>query len=182
MMSAIRNSLVLLLSATCFFFAHNAGAQDRNSQERIRVLETRVYQLEANLSQINQRLANLEYGQRPPPFPEPAQEVACLITDTGYNKVFLGKGRIKIEAEAAAREACGKSVHPSYCQAAVKCSDPRQERPIAGAICMLTDTGYQKTFKGEGKSLIEAEYNARKQCGDSVHASYCVGAVRCDTF
>ena len=87
-----------------------------------------------------------------------------------------------MEAEAAARESCAKSVHASYCQAVVKCSDPRQERPIAGAICMLTDAGYQKIFKGEGKSLIEAEYNARKQCGDSVHASYCTSAIRCETF
>ncbi|WP_374000213.1 hypothetical protein [Bdellovibrio bacteriovorus] len=181
-MSAIRNSLVLLLSATCFFFAHNAGAQDRNSQERIRILETRVYQLESNLSQINQRLANLEYGQRPQPFPEPAREVACMVTDTGYNKVFLGKGRIKLEAEAAAREACGKAVNSVYCNATAKCSDPQKDANIRGAICVLTDTGYNKTFKGEGRSLIEAEFAARSACGSSVNAVYCMASPRCETF
>ncbi|AFY02167.1 hypothetical protein [Bdellovibrio bacteriovorus] len=181
-MSLIRSSLVLVLSASCFLFAHSAGAQDR-SAERIRILETRVNQLEGVISQINQRVSNLEYNQRPEPYPPPAAlEVACMITDSGYSKVFLGKGRIKLEAEASAREACGKGVHASYCQGAVKCSDPRTERPIAGAICMLTDSGYGKTFKGEGKSLVEAEFNARKSCGDQVHPSYCVPNVRCDTF
>ncbi|CAE80350.1 hypothetical protein predicted by Glimmer/Critica [Bdellovibrio bacteriovorus HD100] len=185
MMSLIRNSLVLGLSAACFLFANSAGAQERGQErslERIRILETRVNQLEGIISQINQRVSNLEYNQRPEPYPPVAAEVACMVTDTGYSKVFLGKGRIKLEAEAAAREACGKAVHSSYCQGAVKCSDPRQDRPIAGAICMLTDTGYAKTFKGEGKSLIEAEYNTRKQCGDQVHPSYCVGSIRCETF
>lgn len=182
MMSLIRNSLVLGLSAVCFLFAHNAGAQDR-SAERIRILETRVNQLEGIISNINQRVSNLEYGQRPQPYPEPvAQEVACMLTDTGYSKVFLGKGRIKLEAEAAVRESCGKAVHASYCQAAVKCSEPRGDRPIQGAICVLTDTGYNKTFKGEGKSLIEAEFQARSQCGSQVHPSYCLANVRCDTF
>ncbi|WII73830.1 hypothetical protein QJS83_08060 [Bdellovibrio sp. 22V] len=180
MMSALRNSVILVLSACCFFFATNAHAQDRNA-ERIRILESRVYQLEGALSQINQRLTNLEYGQRPPPFPEPGRtEVACMITDSGYSKVFLGKGRVKLEAEAAARESCGKAVHPSYCQGSIKCSD--KEPLVRGAICVITDTGYSKTFKAEGITILEAEYKARKACGDQVHPSYCTGAIRCDSF
>jgi hypothetical protein len=46
----------------------------------------------------------------------------------------------------------------------------------------LTDSGFGKTFRGEATSLVEAEYNARKSCGGSVHPSYCLGTVRCDTY
>lgn len=185
MKSVFRNTLGILLSASCLFAAQSVYAQERGQErslERIRILESRVNQLEGVLAHLHQRVSNLEYSQRPEPFPPPvAQEVACMLTDTGFSKVFLGKGRVKLEAEAAAREACGKTVHPSYCQAAVKCSDPRQERPINGAICVLTDTGYSRTFKGEGKSLVEAEFKTRKACGESVHPSYCTSTIRCES-
>lgn len=186
MKSVFKNALAILLSASCLLAAKSAHAQERGQErslERIRILETRVNHLEGVLAQLHQRVSNLEYNQRPEPFPPPAaHEVACMLTDTGYSKVFLGKGRMALEAEAAVRDACGKAVHPSYCQSSVKCSDPRQDRPINGAVCVLTDTGYSKTFKGEAKSLIEAEFKARKACGDSVHPSYCTGTIRCDTY
>lgn len=186
MMSLIRNSLVLVLSASCFLFAQSAGAQERGQErslERIRILESRVNHLEGIINHINQRVSSLEYNQRPPTHPEPVPVgVACQLIDTGYQKVFLGKGRMKLEAEAEARETCGKSVHSSYCLGSVKCSDPAQDRLIQAAVCMLIDTGYSKTFKGEGRNVVEAEYNARKNCGNSVHSSYCIGAIRCDSF
>ena len=181
MKSALRNSLLILFAVSCLFGATKASAQERNV-ERIRQLESRVTQLEGFLNQLHQRVSNLEYNQRPEPYPPVSSEVVCLITDSGYSKVFLGRGRMALEAEAAAREVCGRETHPSYCQASMKCSDPRKDQPINGAVCVITDSGYQKTFKGEGKSLVEAEYKVRKSCGDSVHPSYCTGSVRCDSY
>jgi len=180
-MSLFKNSLVLLLSVTCLFFSTQAGAQIR-PDDRVRMLENRVNQLESLINQLHQRVSNLEYNQRPQPYPEPLQEVACLIEDTGYNKVFLGKGRTRLEAEAVVRELCSRETHPTYCQAQPKCSNPREERGINGALCVMTDTGYSKTFKAEGKSLIEAEFNVRKACGSGTHPSYCKGPIRCESF
>lgn len=185
-MSAIKNALVLVLSAACFFYVQGAGAQSTGrDSERIRVLESKVSQLEGYMAHLNQRLSNLEYNQRPPvppPPPSQNQEVACLITDSGYKQVFIGKGRVRLEAEAAVRQACGSGTHPSYCTGAVKCSDPRQDPYMRGAICMMTDTGYKKTFKAEAKSLMEAEYAVRKACGDGTHPTYCQSEPQCETF
>lgn len=181
MVSLVKKSVGVVLSAL-LLFSPGAIAQQRQNGDRIRALEQRVQQLEDIIYSLNQRLSNLEYNRRPDPYPTPgAQESVCTLIDTGYNKVFLGKGRVKLEAEAAVRESCSKTVHPSYCQGAIKCNDP-QARWVNGAMCVLTDTGYSKTFKGEAKTLIEAEYNTRKACGDSVHPSYCVGAIRCESF
>lgn len=182
MLSLVKISIGAVLS-TLLLFSPGATAQQRQNGDRIRVLEQRVQQLENIISSIHQRVSNLEYNRRPDPYPEPvAQESICMLIDTGYSKVFLGRGRLKLEAEAEVREACGKAVHSSYCQGAMKCNDPHSDRRINGAMCVLTDTGYSKTFRGEGKSLIEAEYAARKTCGEAVHASYCVGAIRCEAL
>lgn len=182
MLSLVKKSVGAVLS-TLLLFSQGANAQQRQNGERIRVLEQRVQQLEDIISNIHQRVSNLEYNRRPDPYPEPAmQESACMLVDTGYNKVFLGKGRLRLEAEAEVRQACSKVVHASYCQGAIKCNDPRTDRPSNTAMCVLIDTGYSKTFKGEGKTLIEAEYRARKSCGDNVHSSYCVGAIRCEAL
>lgn len=187
-MSVLRNSLALLLSVSCLLGAQSANAQAR-PEERIRILETRVNQLEKTISYMDQRLSNLEYnrpgpypGPVPPPPPPVSQEIACMLIDSGFSKVFLGKGKVRVDAEAAARQSCGKSVHSSYCNSNVKCSDPRQDGYINGAVCILTDSGFGRTFRGEATTLIEAEYNARKACGGSVHSSYCLNDVRCDTY
>src|SRR5690606_29374757 len=116
------------------------------------------------------------------PGPAPYTEHICVITDSGYGKIFLGKGRIKLEAETAAKDACAKEVHQTYCQSTIKCNNPATDRPVNGAICVLTDSGYSKTFKGEAKTLLEAEYNARKACGSAVHPTYCNSTIRCETF
>ncbi|KYG60420.1 hypothetical protein [Bdellovibrio bacteriovorus] len=180
-MSVLRKSLVLVLGC-CLLLGVSAHAQSREA-ERIRILETKVSQLEGLIYNLNQRVSNLEYQNPPmPPPPPPIVEVACMTTDTGYNKVFLGKGRTKLEAEAKAKESCGNSVNAVYCNGSVKCSDPAQDRLTQGALCVLTDTGYNKIFRGEGRSPVEAEYNARKACGNSVNPVYCTASVRCETF
>lgn len=193
MMAFIRNSLVLAISLLMLMAASNAKAQIRPgapiggggaTEERVRILESRVGQLEASLYQINQRLAAVESNQRPQPYPYPTQptEQACLLTDSLVYKVSLGKGRTRLEAEANARTACASNVHASYCQAAVKCTDERDAQIRQGAICILKDTLLSKTYKGEAKTFIEAEFQARKACGESVHGSYCKADVRCEAY
>ncbi|KHD87028.1 MAG: hypothetical protein OM95_16570 [Bdellovibrio sp. ArHS] len=183
MLSALRKSLVLVLGCSLLMSA-SAFAQNRGDREaeRIRVLESKVNQLESLVYGLHQRVTSLEYQRPTPPPPPVPVEMACMITDSGYGKVFLGKGRTKLEAEAQAKEQCGNSVHASYCNTNLKCSDPNQDRATQGAICVVTDSGYGKTFKGEARTLLEAEFNARKACNESVHASYCNAKARCDTF
>lgn len=173
-----------LFMASTLLLASSASAQlQGRPEERLRYLENRVSQLEYSLSQINQRLAILESNQRPQPYPGgPSREVSCMIVDTLIGKPSLSKGRTRMEAEANVREACGKNVHSSYCQANVKCSDERDLSVRQGVLCILKDTLLSKTYKGEGKSFIEAEFQVRKACADNVHGSYCKAEAQCEAF
>ncbi len=184
MMAFIRNSLVLVFSFVLLMGASTASAQVRpgNDSERVRILESRVGQLESSLYQINQRLTMLESSQRPQPYPTQPQEMACMVVDTLVYKASLGKGRTRLEAEANARQACASSVHSSYCQAAVKCTDERDAQVRQGVMCVLQDTLISRTYKGDAKTYVEAEFQARKSCSESVHGSYCRADVRCEAY
>lgn len=197
MFASLKKSLVLSLSCALLLGATAANAEivpgrpgggggynnGGNTEERVRGLEARVGQLEANLSQLNQRLSALE---RPAPYPgQPVQplEQACMITDSLMNKVSLGKGRTRLEAEANARQACSGQTAAMYCQTAAKCTDPQRESQVRrGVMCVLGDTLMNKTYKGDAKSFIEAEYQVRKACSDSVAAMYCKADVRCEAY
>ena len=193
MLSVLRNTIVLGLSFALLLGATTAQAQivpgrpgaGGQTEERVRSLEARVGQLEANLYQMNQRLVNLEQTQRPPQYPQyptQATEQACLIMDTLVSRSFMGKGRTRIEAEANARQSCAGSVSSTYCNAAAKCTDEREQTVRQGVICVLKDSLVSRTYKGDGKSFIEAEYNARKSCNDSVSSTYCKAEIRCEAY
>ena len=162
---------------------------DRFQDERIQNLESLVMQMNQRLIEVENRVFSLPGipGGGYPGHPGHGggfrpSEISCLLIDSGYSKVFFAKGRTSLEAEANVRSECGQSVHSSYCTGSIKCSDSSQERRINGAICILKDTGYSKIFKGEASTLLEAEYKARKACGDTVHSSYCKSDIRCDVY
>lgn len=61
--------------------------------------------------------------------------------------------------------------------------DDGGNRPPQGVVfnCMLVDSAYSKTFLGSGSSQLDAEFEAKSNCGKSVNASYCdKGALTCD--
>lgn len=168
-------SLVVLCSS-------GASAQNRpgsmDLERRVRTLENIVYDL-------NDRLARLENNRPnpyPPSYPPAPREVSCLVIADGYYTSFFAKGRTQIDAETSALQACGRSVNASFCKKA-RCED--NSGPLVnGAVCALTAKGYNSTFKGEGTSKMEAEYNARQACEKSVNASFCNNGVdvRCETY
>ncbi len=148
-----------------------ADAQGRRPPPAFEHLEQRVQYLEDTIRQHEFRLNQIEKGgQQPPPI---FVGYACLLVDTGYSKVFLGKARTSLQAETEARQECGKAVHPNYCSAAVRCNDGKSEPWVRGYYCVVKDTGYGKVFSGEAENIIEAEYNAKAACQKAVHPSYC---------
>lgn len=49
--------------------------------------------------------------------------------------------------------------------------------------CLLTDGFNQKTFLASGRSRMDAEYNVKRACEATIHASYCNGTsatLKCD--
>lgn len=182
-MSTFINRFFLFIASTLLLASAAHSQIRRGPQDRIDYLENRVQQLEYMLPQLNQRLAALEARNRPQPHPgSPSREMTCMIEDTLIYKVFLAKGRTLMEAEANVRQACGARMHSSYCQAKLKCSGDRDYEVRQGVLCMLNDTLISRTYKGEGKSFIEAEYNARLACTEKTHGSFCRSAVRCEAF
>jgi len=105
--------------------------------------------------------------------------VACLLGDNFRGDVFLGKGRVTIEAEQAARASCARNSSASYCSSEVRCSDIRESQP---SICVIKDSFRGDSFKGEGESVLEAEFNARRACSSNSSASYCSQKVTCQSY
>ncbi len=141
----------------------------------------RIYALEQGMRDLDARVSYLEGSPSTPPSRNPSSGVSCLLVDSGYNKTFLGKATTKLQAESIARQECGKVVSSSYCDGAVRCSNPVRDPRISGYFCTMTDSGYSKTFNGEGTDAIEAEAHAKQACQASVNASYCGNvSVRCE--
>lgn len=57
----------------------------------------------------------------------------------------------------------------------------RIPRDVRGYYCVVTDSGYGKSFSARGADPIEAEAKAKQACQASVHSSYCGPvAARCE--
>lgn len=140
-------------------------------------LDQRVYELERVIGYMDQRIRNLEdiVASRPPMPPPPpvAAGYTCMLVDSGYSKTFYGKGRTALEAEFEAKQACSKEVSSSYCQKATKCSSGQADPYVKGYMCVLTDSGYGKIFKGEGSDAVEAEAKVKQSCQSAVSGTYC---------
>ncbi|MCB0384496.1 MAG: hypothetical protein KDD43_03815 [Bdellovibrionales bacterium] len=179
----IRNLIVLCALALVATFTVPSFAEVARPRPPRPDLEYRVDRLEREsaeirrtLQQILYRLDELEnHGPVPPPVPGNELVHSCLVVDSGYNKTFLGQGKSQLDAEFEARQSCQKSVSASYCagNAMLKCDTNKDAYQIEKYVCVLTDSGYNKTFRGEGETAVAAEANAKVSCQSSVSASYC---------
>lgn len=181
---------ILLCLSVFTLMTISANAQ---SHDQIGQLEYRVRSLEDIVRGMDQRLRVLEAGAAnpyppppyppQPPYPGPAASYSCLLVDTGYSKTFYGKSSSRLQAETIARQECGKSVNASYCAGPARCSDGVTQPYSRGYFCTLVDSGYSKTFSGEGADAIEAEAKAKQSCQSSVHPSYCGNVTaRCEAM
>lgn len=148
-------------------------------EARLSNLEMRAYQTEQQLNMALNKINSLEnlltsLNPLPPPTPIYNSKISCMLVDTGYSKTFLGSGRNNLEAEIEARQACGNEINASYCKSEVKCSDGQNTSPYGtGFLCMIIDSGYGRTYKGEGLSLVEAEANAKIACQSEINPRHC---------
>lgn len=160
-----------------------AQAQSRSVESRVERLERRVIDQERAIDDLYERLDRMDRrGPRPLPPTQPPMRLTynCMLVDAGYTKTFSGSGSTQLDAEFAVKQACEKSVNASYCQVTPKC-DTSGSQGSVGAVCMITDAGYSKTFRGEGSSPIAAEAAAKVSCQSSVNASYCGNVkARCE--
>lgn len=176
------------LTSIILLFCGLAQAQvapPRDVASRLLVLERKVQQLQALIASHDNRLLNLEYSQgiTPPPsgLPLPTLTYSAILVDTGYSKTFLGSGSTKLEAEAVVRQECGKVVHSSYCNGTVRFGSA--DGVSRGSFCVITDSGYQKTFSARGSDAVEAEAKAKQACQLVVHPSYCGNVTpRCESM
>ncbi len=179
----MRKIMLCLGVFTLLSFSAHAQIYDDIGQ-----LEYRVRNLEQIVRSMDMRLRAIENGMTnpyppQPPHPGPATRYTCLLVDTGYAKTFYSKSSSRLQAETGARQECGKSVHSSYCQGAVRCSNGITDPYSRGYFCSLADSGYSKTFSGEGEDPIEAEAKAKQSCQSSVHSSYCGNVTaRCEAI
>lgn len=178
----------LILSLVVLLGSLSVSAQtDPYDRARIDRLERAVNRLESLTLSLERRITDLERsnGGAPWPSPQPPPSVengvSCLVIDTGFSRTFLGKGRTAIQAEAEAKKSCEKSVNAGYCNGKVKCA--QIDRIYSGFTCVVTDTGFNRTFTGDGRDAVEAEAKAKIDCQSKVNPGYCGNApVRCEGY
>lgn len=183
----IRKSFALFVTLAAIFVATQASAQSRdrrndNRPGNSRSVEARLAALEDQVYELRRRVERCEGGGGHGgggSSPRPGSSAACIIQDTLRGDAFFGKGRVPVEAEQVARESCARNSSATYCRAQVRCSEARESRP---SICVLSDSLRGDSFKGEGESSIEAEYNARRACTRNSSATYCMQKVTCQSY
>lgn len=155
----------------------------RNAQleRRVQRLENEVNRAQRALEQFHHRISRLE-RDRDDDYrdPVPPQDVvhACIIMDTGFKRTFLGKASSQIDAKYEAKTKCEADVHDSYCKISnARCDSNLDDRRVKSYVCVVVDSGFNRAFRGEGQTAIEAEAKAKKNCEKDVHDSYC-GEVR----
>ncbi len=167
-----------IIIATAMLFGNFAFAQIPNFEMRMRNVEQKTYQLEQQNMQLQRRVWDLEqYIYHNPPPPTDTMYV-CAFEHTSSFRVYMGKSRSKIEAEAIAKNACVSStVSPQYC-ALYECS----AEDVAGHTCRITHTVNKQDYLGRGKSLTEAKSSARNTCAASTaRPQFCdVETLFCD--
>lgn len=180
---------VKLIITTLLFVPHFANAQRSprppiDESRRLDRLERAVENLQDEVYTLGRRVSYLEdlIGNNPLPPPQELTHV-CLIIDSGYSKAFVGIGKTKIDAEFQAQQNCAKGAHPTYCTGAsakMKCDDTLSSRG-RGFVCVVTDTGYGKVFRGEGITAVAAEGAAKQACQAGAHPTYCGNVTaRCE--
>ena len=173
----------ICLIAVASVFCLNSFAEPRPRPPR-RDLEYRIGQLERQSSEIMRSLRDISYRLDeleangptfPPEEPRPETIHACLIVDSGYSKTFVGQAKSKLDAEYSARLSCQSEVNASYCGAGatLKCDSNKDAYQIEKFICVVIDSGYSKSFRGEGITAVAAEAHAKSNCQKAVNASYC---------
>lgn len=170
--------IILILSMLVYSASF---AQNNQLAERVRKLEQQMYQVQQNVYHLENRVRHLESGGYLPPLPPPSVGYSAILIDTGYAKTFLGVGNTRLQAEANARQECGKVVNAAYCNGAVRIGQAKPGN--RGYFCMVTDSGYGKSFSGEGPDEIQAEARAKIACQASVNAAYCGNVTpRCEAI
>jgi hypothetical protein len=135
--------------------------------------ERLVQQLDERVRMLDDRLRVLEEERRhrpivpmpPPPAPFVGQ-FACVLTNPYSNLSYSGNGLNNIDAEFGARKACqDRDGYASGCTSAVRCD--QESSPVANKTCMVQNRYSNLTYRGSGKSKIEAEYQAKLACQNS---------------
>ncbi|MCB0347772.1 MAG: hypothetical protein KDD37_03010 [Bdellovibrionales bacterium] len=178
----LKVSLVLLTMAPALSVAQQRSDRDGD----VRRLERSVSDLQRDVDRLNRRLSRVEQyleNGNGVPGPSPAVVYSCMVVDSGHTKTFLGVGSSQLDAEFQAKSECGNTVNAVYCTSGkIKCDNNLDmDRRARGAVCLVTDSGHNRQFRGEGATLIAAEANAKIACQKSVNAVYCGNAsARCE--
>ncbi|WP_413584697.1 hypothetical protein [Bdellovibrio sp. HCB274] len=96
----LRRTFAVFVSMATLLIAMPSVAQHRDMRGE-QDLQRRVYQLESTVYQLSQRLERLEYGT-----PEQSRGWVCIVKDPTWGKVYKGKAESRVEASAAATNAC----------------------------------------------------------------------------
>ena len=101
----------------------------------------------------------------------------CLVRNSVSNRSFLGRGSSGIRASFDAQAQCAAQNFANNC-AAPSCEtvDFMRRRPF---VCLVDNRVTNRSYRGEGETRLEAEYQARNACEGQNFANNCA-VTRCE--
>lgn len=88
----------------------------------------------------------------------------CLIRNTHFSRTFVGKATTEIDAQYEVQTTCERSGNwPENCDKSTLNCAPILS-PRFSAVCLVTNTRFNKTFRGKGRNWVEAKAEAFQNC------------------
>lgn len=115
----------------------------------------------------------------PGPQPLPDFDWVCIQNNTHESQWFMGYGINEIDAKGEVNKACEKGSNGFFCdQVGLKCEQIKGVK--IAHVCTIENSHEGSTFSGRGRSLLEAEGEARVKCSnESKNRFFCSGIVTC---
>lgn len=131
-----------------------------------------------NLDEINRRIQTLLAPITPPTLSE---TWACTLMNRHNNSFYLAFGESNLEAKTKVIQACENAPNGFFCtlpnSPAPECEEATSNSNVW--TCNVNNENISKNFLGKGKTLPEAQYNARQSCSNSSNGGFFCQVATC---
>lgn len=149
----------------------------KGEQDSVRTRQV-VGILFSTLSPVEMNAAILKVlGQGQPPVPAKDQWI-CMVDNPHISKYYAAVGNSELEAKTLTTQACQNGPNGFFCATQLKCEQILDQAEIY--TCSNENNHINQIYLGKGRSLLEAEFNARNACQQTQQNFFCSEQVNCN--
>lgn len=115
------------------------------------------------------------------PSPEPLPEAKlwiCMVNNKHTSTYFAGRGTSQMAAKSQALNNCQTAEEGFFCSKKIECEEIVKSHNQH--FCQIENRHIGQVYWGEGRSPLEAEFNARSRCQDTPEKFFCSTEVTCE--